>query len=292
MDVPTDLRQDTRSEITELVETLIEAIPEIKTVLAQERGASGKINPSGDTQRVADDEIDKILFERISEIDGIGQFLSEERAELIDIGSGLGLATDPLDGSSNIKTNTAVGTIIGVYDADLPATGRDLVASVCLFFGPMTTLAVAANDELVEYVVQDGEIIGAEPLTIPEDGGIWSFSGRPTEWTPALRDYEDQLGKRFKHRYTGAMIADVRLLLAEGGLVGYPKRTTKPAGVLRLQYESNPVAYAIECAGGAGSTGTQRILDIEPDGIHQRVPTFFGTQSLIEELETRLKAEA
>jgi fructose-1,6-bisphosphatase I len=285
----TELRQDTRTEVTRLIGTLIEAIPEIKTALAAERGASGKVNPSGDTQRVADEKIDEIIFDCVRSVDDFGQYLSEEREGITDLGSGLSVATDPLDGSSNIKTNTTVGTIIGVYDAQLPARGRELVASLCLVFGPVTTLAVAANDELVEYTIQDGAIVDAESITLPQEGGIWSFSGGPAEWTPALQAYHEALSQQYAHRYTGAMIADVWLLLACGGIVGYPERSTKPDGVLRLQYESNPVAYAIECAGGAASTGSQRVLDVEPEGRHQRVPTFFGTESLIEELETRLE---
>jgi len=283
---------ETRSEITHLVETVIEQLPEIKTILARERGTSGKTNPSGDTQKVADDKIDELLFDAMVDLDGFGEFLSEEREEIEQIGSGLSIATDPLDGSSNIQTNTTVGTIIGVYDAPMPAVGRDLIASVFVVFGPLTTVGVAANDELVEYIIQDGEIIEAEQLTMPAEDGIWSFSGQPTEWTPALRSYKEALSERYKLRYTGAMIADVRMLLSYGGLLGYPARSTKPDGVLRLQYESNPIAYAVECAGGAGSTGSQRILDLEPEGRHQRVPTYFGTESLIDELEDRLAADA
>ncbi|MFD1642406.1 class 1 fructose-bisphosphatase [Halohasta litorea] len=291
MGPPTDHRQDTRPEVTGLIEALIESIPEIKSVLAAERGASGKVNPSGDTQRVADEQIDEIVFDCVNSLDGIGQYVSEEREGITDLGSGLSVATDPLDGSSNIKTNTTVGTIIGVYDAELPARGRELVASLCLVLGPVPTLGVAADDELIEYTIQDGAIVGSRAVRLPESGGIWSFSGQPTEWTPALRSYEETLGQQYAHRYTGAMIADVWLLLAFGGLVGYPERSTKPDGVLRLLYESNPVAYALECAGGAASTGSQPILDVEPEGLHQRIPTFFGTQSLIDELETRLDSD-
>ncbi len=291
MATATSIRDDIPREVIRLVETVIEVTPDIKAVLAQDRGASGKINASGDTQRIADDKIDDILFEAISPLEGFGEFLSEEREDLVDIGDGLSIATDPLDGSSNIKTNTTVGTIIGVYDAPLPAKGREIVASIFVVLGPLTTVGVAANDELIEYVIQDGEVVAEEPLSIPEDGGIWSFSGQPNEWTPALRSFDTTLSQRFDHRYTGAMIADVRLLLAKGGLVGYPERSTKPDGVLRLQYESNPIAHAIEAAGGAGSTGHGRILDREPDGLHERVPTFFGTRSLIDELETQLEAQ-
>ena len=292
MSPTTELRQETRTEVTDLIGALIRSIPEIKTALAAEGGTSGKMNPSGDTQRIADEKIDKIIFDCVQSLDGIGQYLSEEREGIIDLGSGLSVATDPLDGSSNIKTNTTVGTIIGVYDAELPARGRELVASLCLVLGPVTALGVAANDELIDYTIQDGAIVGSRTVTLPESGGIYSFSGRPTEWSVALRAYEEALGKRYDHRYTGAMIADVWLLLARGGLVGYPKRSTKPDGVLRLQYESNPVAYAVECAGGVGSTGSQPILDVEPEGIHQRVPTFFGTKSRIEKLKTRLAIDS
>lgn len=286
----TDLRQEMPPAITHLVETLVDSIPEIKAVLTAERGASGNINPSGDAQQVADEEIDEIIFDCVRSVDGIGQYVSEERAGSTKLGSGLSVATDPLDGSSNIQTNTTVGTIIGVYDADLPARGRDLIASICLVFGPISTIGVAANDELIQYTVRDGSIVGAEPVVLPEPGDIWGFSGSPAEWTPAITAYNDALSQQYANRYTGAMIADVWLLLAHGGLVGYPKRSTKPDGVLRLQYESNPIAYAIECAGGAASTGSRSILDIEPEGLHQRVPAFFGTQSRIDELETRLSA--
>lgn len=290
MGPPTELKQDTRPEVTRLIGTLIETIPDIRAALATERGASGKTNPSGDTQRAADERIDEIIFDCVRSLDGIGQYVSEEREGITDLGLGLSVATDPLDGSSNIKTNTTVGTIIGVYDAELPARGRDLVASLCLVFGPVATLGVAADDELVEYTIQDGAIVDSRVVTLPESGGIWSFSGSPAEWTPALEAYNEALSQQYAHRYTGAMIADIWMLLARGGLVGYPKRSTKPDGVLRLQYESNPVAYAVECAGGAASTGSQSILDVEPEGLHQRVPSFFGTESLIDELETRLEA--
>jgi len=285
------LRQEPRAEVTDLIGALIESVPDIKTALAAERGTSGRTNPSGDTQRIADEKIDNIVFDCVRSLDGIGQYLSEEREGLADIGSGLSVATDPLDGSSNIKTNTTVGTIIGVYDAELPARGRELVASLCLVLGPVTTLGVAANDELIDYTIQDGAIVGSRTVTLPESGGIYGFSGRPNELAVALRDYEAALSDTYAHRYTGAMIADVWLLLARGGLIGYPERSTKPDGVLRLQYESNPVAYAVECAGGAGSTGSQPILDVEPEGIHQRVPTFFGTNSRIDELKSRLEID-
>jgi len=287
-----NIRQDIEPEVTQLTKTLINSIPEIKNVLTTGREVSGTKNPSGDTQWVADERIDEVILACARSVDGIGQYVSEERAESIALGSGLSVATDPLDGSSNIKSNATLGTIIGVYEDELPACGRDLVASIILVLGPVTTLGVAANDELIIYTIKNKTIVGAESVEFPESGDVYAFSGNPSEWTPALQSYDEKLSHQYDNCYTGSMIADVWMLLERGGLVGYPKRTTYPNGVLRLQYESNPVAYAIECAGGAASTGTQSVLDLKPAGLHGQTPTFFGTQSLIEGLETRLEVDA
>lgn len=286
MSTTTEWRHDTRDGLVEITDTLVELLPEITSVFTNRSGATGRTNASGDTQMVADKQVDEILFDAVADLDTVGEYASEERPEIVDVGSGLAFATDPVDGSSNITANTTVGTIIGVYDAALPAAGRDLIGSICIVFGPLTTLSVAADGELIEHIVQNGEIVGSEPVELPEEGGICGFSGRPNERPAALREYETELRTELKLRYSGAMIADVWQLLAHGGLIGYPETDSKP-GVLRLQYESNPVAYAVEAAGGAASTGRQRILDVEPADIHQRLPTYFGTQSRIEELETR-----
>ena len=291
MSITEKWHHDTHGGVTEITEALVETIPEIRSVFGQRTGTTGRTNASGDTQLVADKEIDRILFDAIAPLDAVGEYASEERPEIVDVGSGLAFATDPVDGSSNIEANTTVGTIIGIYDASLPASGDELVASICLVFGPLTTLAVAADDELIEYTIQDGRVVSAEPITMPEAGGIYGFSGRPHQRPAALREYETDLETELKNRYTGAMIADVWILLAEGGLVGYPGTDSSPDGVLRLQYESNPVAYAVEAAGGAGSTGHQRILGVEPEDLHQRIPTYFGTEERIAELEARFGAE-
>lgn len=275
--------------VDEVVDAVVEVAPELRAALADHRGAKGGTNPSGDEQSLADRKLDELLYEALAPIDGVGAFASEEREEIADVGSGLAVATDPLDGSSNLASNTTVGTILAVYDGDLPATGDDLLAGMVLVFGPTTTLTVAVDGEATEYVIDDGEIVDSTPVSLAEENAIWGFAGGPDTWYDPVTDFADDLYHRTKLRYTGAMVADVQHLLAKGGIVGYPAQSTRPDGVLRLQYESNPVAYVVESAGGAASTGHERILDVEPEGLHQRLPTFFGSPEMIEELEERLE---
>jgi len=275
--------------VEEVVDAVVAVAPELRAALADHRGAKGGTNPSGDEQSLADRKLDELLYEALTPIDGVGAFASEEREEIVDVGGGLSLATDPLDGSSNLASNTTVGAILAVYDADLPATGEDLLAGMVLVFGPTTTLTVAVDGEATEYVLADGEIVDSSPVTLAGENAIWGFAGGPDEWFDPVTAFADDLYHRTKLRYTGAMVADVQHLLAKGGIVGYPAQRSRPDGVLRLQYESNPVAYVVESAGGAASTGHERILDVEPDGLHQRLPTFFGSPAMIEELEERLE---
>ena len=275
--------------VDEVVDAVVAVAPDLRAALADHRGAKGGTNPSGDEQSLADRKLDDLLYEALTRIDGVGEFASEEREAIADVGGGFSVATDPLDGSSNLASNTTVGTILAVYDGDLPATGEDLIAGMVLVFGPTTTLTVAVDGEATEYVLSDGEIVDSSPVTLAGENAIWGFAGGPDEWFDPVTAFADDLYHRTKLRYTGAMVADVQHLLAKGGIVGYPAQRSRPDGVLRLQYESNPVAYVVESAGGAASTGHERILDVEPDGLHQRLPTFFGSPAMIEELEERLE---
>ncbi len=274
--------------VDEVFDAVVEIAPELRAVLADHRGAKGGRNPSGDEQSLADRKLDELLYDALTPIDGIGSFASEERETVVDVGGGLSLATDPLDGSSNLVSNTTVGTILAVYDGELPTTGGDVIAGMILVFGPTTTLTVAVDGEVTEYVIADGEIIDSSPIILTGENPIWGFAGGPDEWFDPITAFADDLYHRTKLRYTGAMVADVQHLLAKGGIVGYPVQQSRPDGVLRLQYESNPVAYVVESAGGAASTGHERILNVEPEGLHQRIPTFFGSPTMIEKLEERI----
>ncbi|WP_121822228.1 class 1 fructose-bisphosphatase [Halostella salina] len=241
-------------------------------------------NPTGDTQVAADDWVDERYREAFADRPEVGAYASEERQNVLDVGSGYGVTVDPLDGSTNLLSNSVTGTVVGVYDAPLPAGGRDLVAAALVLYGSYTTVTVADADAVTRHVVADGEVVDSDPVSIPDDSGIYGWSGGRAEVDPSLRDALDEVGETHKVRYSGAMVADVGQLLAHGGVLAYPSLGSQPDGVLRLQYESNPVAYIVKRAGGASSAGSGSVLDVEPTGLHQRVPTFLGTPELVERM--------
>ncbi|RJT06706.1 class 1 fructose-bisphosphatase [Halococcus sp. IIIV-5B] len=272
-----------------VLDTLAETAPEIRGGLVGRREYQDGENPSGETQLAADVHADRLLEERLLAIDGIGSYASEERDEVIEDGSGLAVAVDPLDGSSNIKPNNSMGTIVGVYDAPLPASGHDLVAAIYTLYGPITTMMAAVDGETTEYVVEDGaRHVATEGVELPDEPTVYGFGGRVPDWTPAFTDYAREIEGELKLRYGGAMIGDVNQVLTYGGVFAYPALESNPDGKLRLQFEANPMAAIVEAAGGASSDGERSLLDVEPDDLHDRVPVHLGNRALIDRLEDAL----
>ncbi|WP_255150547.1 class 1 fructose-bisphosphatase [Halorarius halobius] len=274
-----------------VIETVAAAAPEIRGGLAGRRVYDTAENPSGEQQLAADVYADDLLEERILALDSVAAYASEEREEMtVASDEGLHVACDPLDGSSNLKSNNAMGTIVGVYDTPLPAPGRDLVASAFVLYGPITTMTVAHEGEVTEYVIDDdGETTAVtEALTLPSEPVVYGFGGRVPDWPDAFESYAREIERELKLRYGGAMIADVNQVLEYGGIFAYPGLDSAPNGKLRLQFEGNPIAHVVETAGGASSDGEQSLLDVEPDGLHQRVPVHVGNESLVDRLEAVL----
>jgi fructose-1,6-bisphosphatase I len=270
-------------------EAVAAATPEIRAGLPGRREKSDAENPTGDRRLAADEYADELLEERLGGLDGVGEYASEERAGVVDTGSGLSVAVDPLDGSSNLKPNNVMGTIVGVYDAPLPAAGRDLVAAGYVLYGPITTMAFAHEGSTTEYLIEDGAatVLQAD-VTLPEDPTVYGFGGRVPDWPDDFAAYVEAVESELKLRYGGAMIGDVNQVLTYGGVFAYPALESAPAGKLRLQFEGNPVGYVIECAGGRSSDGERSLLDVEPEELHDRTPVHLGNASLIDRLETAL----
>lgn len=277
------------SEHGEILDRLVETTPEIRNGLIRHRQKTDAENPSGDVQLAADTWVDDVLLEALSSLDVVGEFASEERETVVDTGGGLSVAIDPLDGSSNLLSNNTTGTIVGIYDAPLPASGRDLVAAAYVLYGPLTTMTVAAGGDVLGHAIDDGTIVGTTEVTIPDEPGICGFSGPTDGWEPALERYADELRRSTKLRYTGAMVADVEQVLTHGGIVAYPSTSGDPEGILRLQFEANPMAYIVERAGGRSSTGDGTVLHVEPRDLHQRTPVYLGDADLIDRLEETLR---
>jgi len=278
--------------VSRVIQVVAQSAPEIRGGLAGRRTKTDAENASGETQLAADVWADELLAERLTAIDGVGQFASEEREDVIECGDGeYAVAIDPLDGSSNLKSNNSMGTILGVYEGDLPATGRDLVAAAYVLYGPITTMVVARDDEVTEYVLETaGDELTErravrEDVRLPEDPTVYGFGGRVPDWTDRFADYAGDIEDELKLRYGGAMIGDVNQVVTYGGVFAYPELRSRPEGKLRLQFEANPIAYIVESAGGASSNGEVSLLDAEADEIHQRTPVYVGNEGLIDRLE-------
>lgn len=283
-------------------ETVAEVAGDVRDVLATRRSYEAGRNPTGDRQLAADVYADERLEERLLALDDVASYASEEREEVVRadgsdaVGSGGSdgrshVACDPLDGSSNLKSNNGMGTVVGVYDGPLPASGDALVAAGYVLYGPITTMVTAVDGTVTEYLVEDGR---REPLnedvTLPDDPVVYGFGGRVPDWTDEFAGYVDSVedDERLKLRYGGAMVADVNQVLTYGGVFGYPMLADHPEGKLRLQFEGHPIAHVVETAGGASSDGTRSLLAKTPAELHERTPLFVGNEELIEALETRL----
>ncbi|MCU4925647.1 fructose-1,6-bisphosphatase [Halobacteria archaeon AArc-dxtr1] len=277
------------ADVASILEALAEVTPTINRTLCDVAGRStvetAGENESGDERLAVDRRVDRRLQDQLTAVDAVGTYASEERSDLLDVGEGYTVAVDPVDGSSNLRPNTVTGTVVGVYDDSVPARGRDLVASTFVLYGPTTTMTVATDDRCVRYVIDDGAVVSADPVSIPETSEICGAARSTAGWPPELRDHWRELRRTHKLRYTGAMVGDVAHLLDRGGLLAYPPQSGGPDGVLRLQYESNPIAHIVETAGGRSSTGHGSILDADPDTLHQRIPTYFGNPDRIAEIE-------
>jgi fructose-1,6-bisphosphatase I len=277
--------------VERVLDVMADAAPEIRAGLPERRAKAATENESGEAQLEADVWADDLLYDRIADIEGVNWYGSEERSEPLTVGDaadGIAVAIDPLDGSSNVKSNNPCGTVVGLYDEPLPAPGSSLVAAAFVLYGPITTMTVARDGSVTEYLVEEGDRTDLGSVELPDDPVVYGFGGRVPDWTEPFEAYVRDVEQELKLRYGGAMIADVNQVLEYGGIFGYPALQSRSEGKLRACFESMPMAYIVESAGGASSDGARSLLDLEPDSLHERTPTFVGNESVIEDLEAAL----
>ena len=209
------------------------------------------------------------------------------------------LLFDPLDGSSNTDVNMPLGTIVSVLryggtgglpsEPELIRKGTHQVAAGYLMYGSSTMLVFTAGQGVHGFTLDPGVgefLLSHENIRMPRAGKVYSANeGNYHKWPPGTRRFMDYLktpdkatGRPYSARYSGCLVADVHRILLDGGIYLYPGETDKPEGKLRLLYEANPLAMVVEQAGGQASTGTLRILEVEPKGLHQRVPLIIGSR--------------
>lgn len=218
------------------------------------------------------------------------------------------LVFDPLDGSSNTDVNVSVGTIFSVLAhqgteppqlADYLQSGRRQVAAGYAIYGPATMLVLTVGKGTHGFTLdrEIGNFILTHPdLKIPADTSEFAINTSNARfWEPPVHRYVTECqagragdrGRDFNMRWIASMVAEVHRILMRGGVFMYPKDTKDPSkpGRLRLMYEANPIGYVVEQAGGCASTGRERILDLQPTQLHQRVPVILGSRNEVERIE-------
>ena len=218
------------------------------------------------------------------------------------------LMYDPLDGSSNIDVNVSIGTIFsvlrkvghqhGVSEEDFLQPGRFQAAAGYCVYGPQTQLVLTVGNGVAMFTL-DRElgswVLTAENMCIPEDTKEFAINmSNMRHWAPPMRRYIDEClagstgprGKDFNMRWVASMVADVHRILCRGGVFAYPWDARDPGkpGKLRLMYEANPMAFLVEQAGGAATNGQQRIMDLMPSKLHERVSVVLGSKNEVERI--------
>ncbi|MBU0592952.1 MAG: class 1 fructose-bisphosphatase [Gammaproteobacteria bacterium] len=309
--------QGASGDFTSLLNDIITAIKVISNVvnkgaLIGVMGSAGSENVQGETQKELDVITNEIFIKSNEWAGHLAAMASEEMDDVYPIpgqyprGKYL-LVFDPLDGSSNVDVNISVGTIFSILRcpgecATHPSAQAFLqpgVQQVCAgyaLYGSSTMLVLTSGHGVNGFTLDRdiGEFILTHPnMTIPADTKEFAINASNQRfWEPPVQRYVEEAlagktgprGKDFNMRWVASMVAEVHRILMRGGIFMYPKDTKDPAkaGKLRLLYEANPMSFIVEQAGGASSTGRERILDVQPDGLHQRVPVILGSKNEVE----------
>jgi fructose-1,6-bisphosphatase I len=286
-----DLRRHLRAQ--NISDNLIHLICEIaeaskyviNAVRTGDLGVAGTSNLYGEEQLALDVLSDRIMRKRLIHSGVVCNIASEEMDEIYQCqanADGLySVAYDPLDGSSLVDVNLAVGTIVSIYaGCDLLQPGRNQVAAMYILYGPRVSLVYSVGDGVHEFTMNNlmEFTLTRENIRMSPEGNIYAPGGLRNKYNAGderfIRHLED---KGCKLRYSGGFVPDINQVLMKGkGLFMYPALNGAPNGKLRVLFELNPMAYIIENAGGAASNGHIPILDLQPESLDQRAPVYIG----------------
>lgn len=282
-----------------------------KGALGEVLGSAESENVQGEVQKKLDVISNEVLLQANEWGGHLAAMASEEMETIYPIPNRYPMGEymllfDPLDGSSNIDVNVSIGTIFSVLKApegmktpteqDFLQPGSKQVAAGYAVYGPQTMLVLTTGNG-VQVFTLDREmgswVMTQNGMQIPADTKEYAINAsNARHWHPPVKRYVDELvagrdgprGKDFNMRWVASMVADVHRILHRGGIFMYPADRREPdkPGKLRLMYEANPMAFIVEQAGGAATDGKRRILDIQPEKLHQRVPVFLGSKNEVE----------
>ncbi len=297
---------DLITTVTEVGKTISQLLQ--KGALADILGEAGNQNVQGEEQKKLDVLANDMLLKALAQNPHCAGVASEEldHATPANKDGSLLILFDPLDGSSNIDINMAVGTIFSILpyqrqghsseDQDFLQAGSQQLAAGYLLYGTSTMLALSVNDKVVMFSLDPDSgdyLLINDHVQIAADTSEYAINASNYRyWRKPMQQYIDEViagetgvrGRDFNTRWVAAMVGDVHRILCRGGLFTYPFDTkyANKAGKLRLMYEANPMSLLIERAGGMATDAVTRILDIEPTDIHQRVPVVLGSKNEVD----------
>ena len=279
-------------------------------------GSTGEINVQGEVQAVMDALAHKEFVRALRRGGECCLIGSEEHSEAIPMRAGEDsegkyiVLLDPLDGSSNIEVNVSVGTIFSIYhvpedhaEATLASAlqpGVNQVGAGYVLYGSSTMLVYTTGQGVNGFTLDPsiGEFLLTHPdIRTPTEGDMYSINeGNYESFEDGLKTHikwmqqeRPAASRPLSTRYIGSFVADFHRNLMKGGLYMYPATRKNPEGKLRLMYEANPLAFIVEQAGGLASTGQGRVLEVVPDRLHQRIPLFIGSRTMVETAEAFLR---
>lgn len=281
-------------------------------------GYTGDSNIHGEQVKKLDMYAHEMIFKAMDHGGHLCVMASEEEEDIIHIPDAFEIGKyvllfDPLDGSSNIDVNVSIGTIFSIYKRispqGMPGTLEDClqpglkqVAAGYVVYGSSTIMVYTTSNGVHGFTLDPsiGEfLLSHENIRIPKKGRIYSINeGNYKYWHPGLKKYikwlqeEDfETERPYSSRYIGSMVADVHRTLFYGGIFMYPQDSRNPNGKLRLMYECNPMSMIVEAAGGRATNGKKRILEIDPESLHQRTPIFIGSVDDVNLVEEFMSGE-
>ncbi|HUW67479.1 MAG TPA: class 1 fructose-bisphosphatase [Candidatus Nanoarchaeia archaeon] len=287
-------KKGTDKNVTELILLLSKQAIVIKDNFLSSRGAADTENVYGETQMALDKKADEILIAALKASRLVRWIATEEQPDIIEVenpGNEFGITIDPLDGSSLIDVNLAVGTIVGIYSGYVLEPGNTMLGALYILYGPLTTLTYTTNNGVHEFVMgKDGRFtLMQENVTIPE-GKLYAPGALRKDYLPYHKKFIEHLeSEGYKLRFSGSFVADVHQILHKGGLFTYPAFKGKDSGKLRLLFEGTPMGKMVTEAGGAVSNGSGNLLDVKPTAVSNRTPIYIGGKKEIALIESYKK---
>ncbi len=286
---------DCDSDLRELILRISEVTKKIAKGFASRQSYSDTRNIYGEQQMALDKWADEVIIDDLKGSGIVKYLASEEQPEVLEFEGAtgdLGVTLDPLDGSSLIGVNLAVGTIVGIYRGNVLSPGNQMVGAMYVLYGPLTILTYTVKKGVHEFVLNDdGEFVTHEENIRIPDGKIYAPGALRKNYLPFHMKFIEALeSEGYKLRFSGSFVADVHQIMHKGGVFTYPGFVSKESGKLRLLFEANPMGFIVTQAGGATSDGRRDILSVQPEAVSHRIPVYIGGKKEIDLIQ-KLSAE-